>query len=191
VDGARAPGDLDEARATMLDRMIVSAIKREVERLVSPAIRGARDEGRAVHALEQAEGLLDSLPADVLSGSQRAALGRRVAWAHARLGIQRVRAGHLDGGLDALGEALGRKGLGPERLRRVRETMVEALDALAARAAGELEDRTGREDGAARLRELTQRIERARELGVPARLLAPVEERAARLAAAPASGAGP
>jgi hypothetical protein len=157
---------------------------------VTPAIRGARDEGRAVQALGQAEGVLDSLPAGVLPAPHRAALGRRIAWAHARLGIQRVRGGSLDAGLEALAQALGRKGLGPERLRRVRETMVEALDALTVRAAGQLDHPNGREDAVARVRELDQQIQRARALGVPARLLAPVAERAARLAGEPARDTG-
>ncbi len=185
ADDARGRGDVDEARGMVLDRLIGSAVKREVERLVMPAIRGARDEGRAVRALEQADGLLASLASGVLSAPQRAALERRVAWAHARLGIQRVRAGSVEAGLEALGQALGRKGLGAERLRRVRETVVEALDSLAGRAAGELDQPNGREDAVALVRDLDLHIARARALGMPARLLAPVEERAARLTGAP------
>jgi hypothetical protein len=190
ADEAASRGDVDEARAAVLDRVILSAVKREVERLVTPAIRGARDEPRAVNALEDAGRLVASLPGGVLPARQRAALCRRVAWGHARLGISRVRTGNLGAGLDALAQALASKGLGPERLRRVRETVVEALDGLAMRAAGGPGGPPGSEDAAALARELEQQIGRARALGVPRRLLASVEERAARLAGARAGDAG-
>jgi hypothetical protein len=182
---ARASGDVDEARGAALERLIGSAVKREVERLVTPAIRGGRDEGRTVRSLDQADALLASLDAGIVPDPLRAMLDRRVAWAHARLGIQRVRSGSLEAGLDALAQAMSRKGLGAERLRRVRETVIEALDALAARASGELDHPNGREDAVALARELEQHVKRVRALGVPARLLAPVEERAARLTSAP------
>jgi hypothetical protein len=188
ADAAAARGDVDPDRAQALDRLIASAVKREVERLVTPAIRGARDERRAVHALAEAEALLAGLAAEVVPAAERVALGRRVAWARARVGIQRVRAGRLADGLDALGLALARKGLGPERLRRVRETAAEALDAMAAAAAAAAAQPDGHAAAAALLHDLEAAVARARAAGVPPRLLAPVQERAGRLAAELAPG---
>jgi hypothetical protein len=188
IDRARSEGDVDTARAEALDRMLLAAIKREVDRLVAPAIRGTRDEVRGVVGLERADHLLASLPPATLTAAQRLSLGRRTAWAMARIGIRRVRAGRFEAGVDALADALARRGLGAGRQRRVRETLIEGLEGLAGEAARRLGDPAppdpdARAAATGLVDRLASRVAAARAAGVPGRLLAGVADKVRQLEA--------
>jgi hypothetical protein len=187
IERARSEGDVDVARADGLERMLFSAVKREVDRLVAPAIRGTGDEARGVVGLERADQLLASLAPATLTQVQRATLARRTAWAQARIGVRRVRAGRFEAGADALAGALARQGLGAERQRRVRETLVEALEGMvgeAARSFVEPVPAVPRPAPALDLVDhLAARVAVARAAGVPNRLLAGVADKVRQLKA--------
>ena len=162
-------GELPRGKADVLLELVASAVRREVDRLTTPAVRGARDESGAVTGLGQAEALLASMPAETLSPSHRAAATSRIWRAHAKLGFRRLRLGQLDGAADTLCHALSMQDVGRRRQRQVRDALVRTLEGLGDQRAQAIDTLVGEGNQAGaeeQIASLDRRIAFARDHGL-------------------------
>lgn len=182
VEHAAALGELSAEQAQLLLELVAGALRRDVERLTAPAIRGGKDEARAVAGLAEAEALLGSIPEGQLALPHRAALSRRIWRAHTKLGFRRLGAGQVDGAAESLFRALAMKGVG--RQRQVRDALVRTLEAMGDDRGPTVAALLGRADraGAARVvADVEACIRRARAEGVPAEELEVAEAKLQQL----------
>jgi hypothetical protein len=187
IGGAIDAGELPATRGQALLDDLSRALRREVGRLTSGAVRGSADEASAVSALERARALLDTMPNGSLPALERPALARRIWQAHAKLGFRRLRLGQLDAAAEALFSALAMREIGPRGQRQVRDALVRTLEGMAAERAvkGAALLAEGRREAAAEaLARIEERIDRARAEGVPAEELEVALARARQLALA-------
>jgi hypothetical protein len=182
---ARDAGELGEVRAELLREVLASSLRREIERLTAPVIRGVKNEGRALGALDLAESTLAAVQELDLPARQRVAMGRRIWRGYAKLGMARLQAGNLDAAADALLHALGLPEIGRRRQRHVRDALVKAIESAGDEnvdhvtkllAEGDRPRAVERVDAFAAL------IERARERGVPEKELTAASAKARVLA---------
>lgn len=193
VQRALEVGELPAARGEVLLEFLAVALRREIDRLTAAAVRGSKDESRAVAGLGRAEALLQSMPDGALPPARRAAIARRVWRAHSKLGFRRLRLGQLDAAADTLLHALEMQEIGRRPQRQVRDALVRTLEAMGERGTGTVAagDRATAAVEVARLKLLT---ERARKRGVSAEELEVVSTRTRQLdqlAGAPAPGEPP
>jgi hypothetical protein len=185
IQQGRETGDLFVARAELLVEILAASLRHEIERLTAAVIRGAREEARAVGALERAETMLASMVDTGLPPRQWVAMTRRVWRGYAKLGTHRLKAGNLDGAADALFHALGMKEIGRRRRRQVREAVVRTLDAMSdekVQTITRLLADGNRPAAVEHVERLISHVQRAREGGVAQADLAPVSTKAGQLA---------
>jgi hypothetical protein len=185
IQQARETGDLFVARGELLVEILAASLRHEIERLTAAVIRGARDEARAVGALDRAETMLASMVDTGLPPRQWVAMTRRVWRGYAKLGTHRLKAGNLDGAADALFHALGMKEIGRQRRRQVREAVVRTLDAMSDEKVQTITRLLADGDRPAaveHVERLISHVQRAREGGVAQADLAPVATKARQLA---------
>jgi tetratricopeptide (TPR) repeat protein len=185
IEEGRDRHELSVARAEMLMGLLATSLRRETERLTAPAIRGTKNEQRAVNALERAEAILASLATIALPPRQRAAMTRRIGRAYATLGMRRLRAGSLEPAAAALLRALGIKEIGGRAERQVREAVVHALESMTDQGGESITtlladgDQAGAVD---RLERLRSRIAAVKEAGFAEQDLAVAAGKVKRLA---------
>ncbi len=181
----RDAGELPAARGGVLVEVLAASFRQEVERLTAPAIRGAKDESRAVAALESAETMLASMIGAEFPSRQWGAMIRRIWRSYAHLGLRRLRSGGLDEAADALFQALGMKEIDRRRQGQVREAIVRTLEALAEQKVetiAKLLAEGDRPAAAAEVQRLMSQLQRAREGGVSQEELMAASTTARRLA---------
>lgn len=162
-------GELPATRGEVLVELIGATFRREIDRLTTPAIRGGRDEGRAVTGLAQAEAMLTALPEGTIGQAHRAAVAQRIWRAHSKLGFRRLRLGQLDAAADTLFRALSIREIGRRRQRQVRDALVRTLEGLSEQrsaAIGALLAEGKQPAAAEEIARLEFRMRRAREEGV-------------------------
>jgi hypothetical protein len=185
IEEGRDRDELPVARAEMLMGLLATSLRRETDRLTAPAIRGTKNEQRAVNALERAEAILASMATIALPPRQRAAMTRRIGRAYATLGMRRLRAGSLEPAAEALLRALAMKEIGGRGDRQVREAVVHALESMTDQGAESITTLLAEGDQAGavdRLERLRSRIARAKEAGIAEQDLAVAAGKAKRLA---------
>jgi len=164
-------GELPAARGQVLLEFLAAALRREIDRLTAAAMRGSKDEGRAVTGLGRAEALLRSMPDDALAPAQRAAIARRIWRAHSKLGFRRLRLGQLEAAAGTFFHALGMKEIGRRRQRQVRDALVRTLEAMGEQRVGTvaaLVAEGNRASATAEVARLALLIEQARREGLSA-----------------------
>jgi hypothetical protein len=164
-------GELPAARGEVLLEFLAVALRREIDRLTAAAVRGSKDESRAVTGLDRAEALLRSVPEGALSPAQRASIMRRIWLAHSKLGFRRLRLGRLDAAAATLFYALGIKEIGNRRQRQVRDALVRTLEAMGEQRVGTvaaLVAEGNRATAEAEVARLALLIEQARREGLSA-----------------------
>ncbi len=169
VEDAVERGELPSARGDLLLEFLGASFRREVERLTTAAVRGSKDESRAVTGLGRAEALLGSMPAGSVGAQHRAAAAGRVWRAHARLGFRRLRLGQFDAAAEALCHALSMREIGRRRQRQVRDALVRTLEGLGDQRAQAIDALVADGNHAAAAEEvaaLERWIARARDEGV-------------------------
>jgi hypothetical protein len=180
VDAAELPS----ARGGMLLDLLGATLRREVDRLTAPAIRGGRDESRAVTGLDEAEVLLGTMPEGAIGPAHRAAAAQRIWRGHAKLGFRRLRLGQFDAAADALFHALAMREIGRRRQRQVRDALVRTLEGVADQRAAAVSDflAEGKQPAAAEeIARLELRVRDAREEGVSDEELEVVSSKLERL----------
>lgn len=123
-------GELPSVRGEMLLEVLGATFRREIDRLTAAAIRGGKDESRAVTGLGQAEALLGTMPEGAIGPTYRAAVAQRIWRGHSKLGFRRLRLGQLDAAADTLFHALAMREIGRRRQRQVRDALVRTLEGL-------------------------------------------------------------
>jgi hypothetical protein len=185
IEEGRDRHELPDARAETLTGLLATSLRRETERLTTPAIRGTKHEQRAVNALERAEAILASMATITLPPRQRAAMTRRIGRAYAALGMRRLRAGSLEPAAEALLRALAMKEIGGRVERQVREAVVHALESMTEQDTESITtlladgDQAGAVDCVERMR---SRIARLKEAGIAEQDLAVAAGKVKRLA---------
>lgn len=140
--------ELGERRATVEDAYWKSA-GGEVVRLTGEALTAADDLGAATAALEQAEAFVRALPEDAARSPRMDEIRRRLWWGHTKLGVQRLEMGDVSGALEPLYQALRLAGGDADRATETRQTLAQALDAMAVGASDDVEGRLRAGDRAA------------------------------------------
>jgi hypothetical protein len=165
---SREMEELPPARRDVLSEALAASLGEQLEQLTAPAIRGARDGGRAVAGLERADTLLSCMNGTI-SPRQWAVMTRRLWRGYARFGVGQLKAGSLDDAASALFRALAVNEVGQRRQRQVRAALVWTLEAMGERKAGTVAKLLGEGDRPAAVAEVEQLISlihRARESGV-------------------------
>jgi hypothetical protein len=182
---ARDAGELAEMRAELLRETLAACLRREIERLTAPVIRGAKNESRALGALELAESTFASVEDLDLPARQRLAAGRRIWRGYAKLGMARLQAGSLDAATEALLHALGLPEIGRRRQRHVRDALVKAIESAGDEKVDHVTKLLAEGDrhrAAERVDGFNALIQRARDSGVPEKALTVASAKARVLA---------
>jgi hypothetical protein len=169
VQRAAEAGELSSARGDLLLELLGATFRREIDRLTAAAIRGGKDEGRAVTGLWRAEALLGAMPEGTIGPTHRAAVTQRIWRGHSKLGFRRLRLGQLDAAADTLFHALAMPEIGRRRQRQVRDALVRTLEGLGDQRAAAVVALVaeGKHPAAAEeIARLEFRVRRAREEGV-------------------------
>jgi hypothetical protein len=162
-------GELPSTREDLVLELLGATFRREIGRLTAAAIRGSKDEGRAVTGLGQAEALLDAMPEGSIGPTHRAAVTQRIWRGHSKLGFRRLRLGQLDAAADTLFHALAMPEIGRRRQRQVRDALVRTLEGLADQRAAAVVALVAEGKHPAAAEEIARfevRVRRAREEGV-------------------------
>jgi hypothetical protein len=185
IEEGRDRHELSFARAEVLMGLLATSLRRETERLTAPAIRGTKNEHRAVTALERAETILASMGTTELPPRQRAAMTRRIGRAYATLGMRRLRAGSLEPAAEALLRALAIKEIGGRVERQVRDAVIHTLESMTDQSAESITTLLAHGDQAGavdRVERLASRIARVKEAGIAEQDLAVASGKLKRLA---------
>jgi hypothetical protein len=185
VQAGRDAAELPPGRGETLLEIAGASIRREVDRLTAAAVRGVKDENRAVAGLERADAILTAMSDAPLPPRQWAAMTRRIWRGYATLGLRRLRLGRLDEAAEALFRALAMREVGRRRQRQVRDAVVTTLGGLGERASVTVAKLLAAGDRAAaraEIEELAGRIRRAVDAGVSHEALAGASARVGELA---------
>jgi hypothetical protein len=182
---ARDTGELPEVRAKLLMEALAVSLRRAIERLTAPVIRGAKNETRALGALERGESTLASVQDLDLPARQRTAMARRIWRGYAKLGMARLQAGSLDAATEALLHAISMPEIGRRRQRHVRDAVVKAIETAGDEKVDRITKLLAEGDRPAAVEQVegfTALIQRARERGVAERELSVASTKARVLA---------
>jgi tetratricopeptide (TPR) repeat protein len=126
--------ELPAARAAAFRGLMSGTFGAEIGQLTAQAILGMQElrESEAIGALQRAEELLQTIPADALPQTRRDEVDQRLWWGYAELGSRRLDAGDYEEALDPLVHALRFTSIGPERQAETRAAVVRALEGIAA-----------------------------------------------------------
>jgi tetratricopeptide (TPR) repeat protein len=126
--------ELPAARAAAFRGLMSGTFGGEIGQLTAQAILGMQEgrESEALGALQRAEELLQTIPADALPQTRRDEVDQRLWWGYAELGSRRLDAGDYEEALDPLVHALRFMSIGPERQAETRAAVVRALEGIAA-----------------------------------------------------------
>jgi tetratricopeptide (TPR) repeat protein len=126
--------ELPAARAAAFRGLMSGTFGGEIGQLTAQAILGMQEgrESEAIGALQRAEELLQTIPADALPQTRRDEVDQRLWWGWAELGSRRLDAGDYEEALDPLIHALRFTSIGPERQAETRAAVVRALEGIAA-----------------------------------------------------------
>ena len=126
--------ELPAARAAAFRGLMSGTFGGEIGQLTAQAILGMQEgrEPEAIGALQRAEELLETIPADALPQTRRDEVDQRLWWGWAELGSRRLDAGDYEEALDPLVHALRFTTIGPERQAETRAAVVRALEGIAA-----------------------------------------------------------
>jgi hypothetical protein len=177
--------ELPPARREALMETLGVRVRRRIDRLTAPAIRGSRDERRAESGVAVADLFLEATSGTSFPLRHRAAVSRRVWRGYAMLGARRLRSGRADEAAEVLFRALGMKEISRRRQRQVRNALAAALEAMSERTAAAVSRLIAageRPAAAAQVEALMSRIRQARDAGVSEEALTGAFGRAGLLA---------
>jgi len=185
VGEALAEPDVPADRQQTFRILLSTLFSTEIGHLSAEAVRSlhASRETEALSALERAEDLIDTMPADALSTARREEVDRRLLSGYARLGHRHLESGHFEEAIAPLLRAVRVPLAGSD----VRAALVRALDgALDARGADirRLAGEGDREQALAARDEVWSRLVSARAAGLTRDDLQPAITKARRLFAA-------
>ncbi|MBI4270741.1 MAG: hypothetical protein HY615_10450 [Candidatus Rokubacteria bacterium] len=159
------------ARAEALREILAGTFGSEIGQLTAQAIRSMQEarESEALAALQRAEELLETVPAEALPPKRREEVDQRLWWGYTRLGTRRVESGEYEEALDPLIRALRYTDIGPDRQAETRSTLVRALEGVAdvrSLAIRQLADGGQWDEAVLRAEELLELMRGCAELGL-------------------------
>jgi len=182
LDDPRIPA----ARAASFRGLLSGTFGGEIGQLTAQAILSMQDgrESEALGALQRAEALLETIPADSLPPTRRDEVDQRLWWGYAELGSRRLDAGDYEDALDPLVHALRFTSIGAERQGETRAAVVRALEGIAALRAlsiRRLAEAGSRDEAIVAAGELQGLLKRGVEMGLSEDELAAALARVRRL----------